>query len=94
MFAMDDLPLHERAIMRLLFAIRENRYPIDDKFDIVERFSQSECTLFYLASYVHDMMRDMPLEVYEHAVDKIDRRIKYLEETPVAVETTTERKVA
>lgn len=94
---MTDLPMHERAIMRLMFAIRENRYPIDEtygKFDIVERFSQSECTLFYLAAYVHDMMRNLPIEVYEHAVDQIDRRIKYLEETPVSTTSTEEKKVA
>ena len=89
---MTDLPMHERAIMRLMFAIRENRYPISNKFDFAEMHNQSECTLFYLAAYVHDMMRDLPLEVYEHAVDKIDRRIRHIEETPVFL--TDEQKVA
>jgi len=89
---MTDLPMHERAIMRLMFAIRENRYPISNKFDFAEMHNQSECTLFYLAAYVHDMMRDLPLEVYEHAVDKIDRRIRHIEETPVSL--TEEQKVA
>jgi hypothetical protein len=92
MFAMEDLPYHERAIMRLMFAIRENRYPISNKFDFAEMHNQSECTLFYLAAYVHDMMRDLPLEVYEHAVDKIDRRIRHIEDTPVSL--TDEQKVA
>lgn len=89
---MTDLPMHERAIMRLMFAIRENRYPISNKFDFAEMHNQSECTLFYLAAYVHDMMRDLPLEVYELAVDKIDRRIRHIEDTPVSL--TDEQKVA
>ena len=91
---MEDIPFHERAILRLANSIRENRYPVSDEFDIYDRCNQAECTLWYLASYVHDMMRNLPVEVYEHAVDQIDRRIKYLEETPVSTTSTEERKVA
>lgn len=88
---MEDLPFNQRAIIRLANSIRENRFPVSDEFSVYERCSQAESTLWYLASYVHDMMRQLPVEVYEHAVDEIDKRIRYLEETPV---TQDLRKVA